>query len=104
VDVIQSERLIDGVMQPALGSAIVEYTRNGKTTTVGVGSGWSKKQVLLYNKHPEKLIGATLTVAYTAESEDEDGDPSLQFPRVKAVHAATDRCDAAGTVEDDANE
>lgn len=77
-------KLIDGRVQNTLAAAFVEY----KGHLVGVGSGWTDAQRLHYFASPDELIGAELTVAYTQESKDKDGKPSLRFPRVKAVHGS----------------
>ncbi len=65
-----------------LGAVEIEY----KGYTVRVGSGFSLDQRRLYYKYPEKLLGATITVQYFAESRDQDGNLSLRFPTVKAIY------------------
>lgn len=82
-----------------MGTAFVSY----KGEEVGVGSGWSAWDRLVYCSAPEitsgphagpvnvpggpvQLIGAELTVEFTEESHDANGKLSLRFPRVKAVH------------------
>ena len=70
-------------MLPCLAAAIVSY----EGTEVGVGSGWTPTQRLVYHAKPEKLLGCTLTVQYTEISQNKvDDSLSLRFPRVKAVH------------------
>ncbi len=74
----------EGVMVPVecMGYVIIPF----KTSQVRVGSGWTDEERILYGNHPELLIGKEITVAYTEESEDENGNPSLRFPRKKIVH------------------
>lgn len=73
----------NGIMKPVkcMGSAIISY----KGSTVNVGSGWSDSERIEFFKHPEKIIGKTITVKYFQESVDESGKPSLRFPIKKAI-------------------
>jgi DNA ligase-1 len=70
-----------------LGKAIVLFKGN----PVGVGSGWSIEQRREFHKHPEKIIGKTITVKYFAESKDKNGKPSLRFPTLKTIYAGKER-------------
>jgi len=66
---------------------LTKVTITHKDNKVGVGSGWSLEQRRHYYKHPEEIIGKTITVQYFEESADEKtGLPSLRFPTVKWVH------------------
>jgi len=74
----------NGLMVPikCMGTAFIEF----KGSKVGVGSGWSDEERIAYGDNPERLIGKEITVRYTEESENEEGKPSLRFPRKKAVY------------------
>lgn len=72
---------IDGKYKDLVGSLIVEYKGN----LVGVGSGLNDSQRKEWAKNPENIIGKVIQVQYTEESEDEEGNPSLRFPRFKGV-------------------
>ena len=75
------------VDMPCMSAAVIMHKGN----RVGVGSGWSDAQRLLYKDHPEKLIGNTITVQYFEESKDQNGNPSLRFPVVKHVYGEEGR-------------
>jgi len=51
-----------------------------------VGSGFSQEQRRLYYKHPEQIIGKTVTVQYFEESQNQDGGYSLRFPVIKVIY------------------
>lgn len=53
---------------------------------VGVGSGLSIEQRKEWKKHPERIIGKTITVKYFGESKNKDGGLSLRFPVLKAIY------------------
>lgn len=72
----------ENVEVPGMGSATIMFKGN----KVGVGSGWSQDQRIEFLQEPDKLIGKIITVKYKKESEDKDGNPSLQFPVMKAIH------------------
>lgn len=58
-----------------------------KGNTVRVGSGISKYQRLRWYKHPEEIIGKTITVQYFEETKDsKTGATSLRFPVLKHVY------------------
>ena len=57
-----------------------------KGNLVGVGSGLSREQRREYFKHPEKLIGKTVTIQYFSESVNQEGRPSLRFPTLKFIY------------------
>lgn len=80
----------DGVMAAVtcMGTASIEFKGN----TVWVGSGWSDEERVAYAKNPQSIIGKEMTVRYTEESEDEEGNPSLRFPRKKIVHEGGRDC------------
>lgn len=61
-----------------------------KGNIVGVGSGWSLEQRKYYYKHPELIIGKIITVQYKEETQNKQGDYSLQFPTVKAIYDKRD--------------
>lgn len=74
----------NGVVQKieAVGSLIIEHKGN----KVGVGSGLSLEQRKRWLKHPEEIIGKTVTVKYFEETIDQNGNPSLRFPVLKYVY------------------
>lgn len=53
---------------------------------VGVGSGITISQRMDWKKHPNKIIGKTITVKYFGESKNKSGGLSLRFPTLKAVY------------------
>jgi len=53
---------------------------------VGVGSGWSIDQRKEYMKHPENIIGKTITVQFFEHTLNDQGGESLRFPTVKHVY------------------
>lgn len=58
---------------------------------VRVGSGWSIEDRRLYFKHPEKILGKTITVKYFEETKNQDGGISLRFPVFKCLHEEGER-------------
>jgi len=54
--------------------------------TVSVGSGFTIDQRKIFYKKPDDIIGKTITVQYFEESQNQDGDYSLRFPVIKAIH------------------
>lgn len=79
-----SQELVNGVMQKikCVGSLIIEHKGN----KVGVGTGLSLEQRKRWYEHPEEIIGKTITVKYFEETVDQNGNPSLRFPVLKAVY------------------
>lgn len=72
--------------QGQLGGVIVSYpASDGNTYNVGVGSGWTDDERLLYWKHPELIVGKTIEVKYQAETRNQDGGYSVSFPVKKIV-------------------
>lgn len=59
-----------------LGALVVEYKGN----RVGVGSGYTEEQRAELWALGKKMIGKIIEVKYKEESEDLNGNPSLQFP------------------------
>jgi DNA ligase-1 len=60
---------------------------NHRGNTVRVGSGISKAQRLRWYKHPEEIVGKTITVQYFEETHDsKTGAVSLRFPVLKHVY------------------
>ena len=58
-----------------------------KDNVVSVGSGLSKEQRLRWLKHPEEIIGKTVTIQYFEETVDsKTGRTSLRFPVLKHVY------------------
>lgn len=64
-----------------LGSVVVEFKGN----TVNVGSGFTDDERLRFKEDTSLILGKKITVQYKQESQDEDGNPSLQFPVFKAI-------------------
>ena len=71
-----------------------ETTENVVTTifithegnTVGVGSGMSIDMRRLWKQNPSLIVGKTITVKYFEETIDKNGNKSLRFPTLKAIH------------------
>ena len=57
-----------------------------KGNAVSVGSGFTIEQRKLFYKSPMNIIGKTITVQYFEESQNQNGDYSLRFPVIKAIH------------------
>lgn len=53
---------------------------------VKVGSGFSIKERQQFFANPKDIVGKKITVKYFEESQDKDGDLSLRFPTLKAIH------------------
>ena len=70
------------VEEEMLKNIIIEH----KGCKVQVGSGFSQEQRRLYFKHPEQIIGKTVTVQYFEETENQDGGYSLRFPVIKVIY------------------
>ena len=79
-----AQELINGVMVKikCIGALTIEYKGN----KVGVGTGLSLEQRKRWYKHPEEIIGKTITVKYFSETIDQNGKPSLRFPVLKAIY------------------
>lgn len=67
---------------PCCSSLMIEYKNN----FVYVGSGLTDQQRLDWYKDPNEIIGRTITVKYHTESIDKNGNYSLKWPTLKAVH------------------
>lgn len=80
--IIQVIRENENVEVPGMGSATIMH----KGQEVNVGSGWSQEQRINFVEKPEELVGKVITVQYKQETTDKDGNVSLQFPVVKAIH------------------
>ena len=76
--------IIDGleVEEEMLSNVVIEH----KGCDVGVGSGFDQEERRMYFKHPERIIGKTITVQYFEETLNQDGCHSLRFPVVKHVY------------------
>ena len=53
---------------------------------VRVGSGWTIEERQYYFKNPKEILGKQISVQYFAESHNQNGEISLRFPTVKAIH------------------
>lgn len=63
-------------------SLIIEHKKN----KVNVGSGLTREQRIDWYKHPEKIVGKTITVKYFEETKNKNGTYSLRFPTLKYVY------------------
>jgi len=52
-----------------------------------VGSGFTDNERVRFRNDPDLILGKNITVQYKQESQDEDGNPSLQFPVFKAIRS-----------------
>ncbi len=57
-----------------------------KDNKVSVGSGFSINERKYYYNNPKMLVGKEITVQYFEESQNQNGEYSLRFPVVKAIH------------------
>lgn len=53
---------------------------------VGVGSGFTLEERRDFYKHPEHIVGKTITVKYFEETTNQSGTVSLRFPTIKVIH------------------
>lgn len=79
-----AQELINGVMVKikCVGALTIEYKGN----KVGVGTGLSLEQRKRWYEHPEEIIGRVITVKYFESTIDQNGNPSLRFPVLKAIY------------------
>lgn len=82
-----SRVIVEGkeVEEEMLKNIIIEH----RGCKVQVGSGFSQEQRRLYYKHPEQIIGKTVTIQYFEETQNQDGGYSLRFPVIKAIYETT---------------
>ena len=59
---------------------------NHRGNIVRVGSGFSIDQRKQFFRNPSDILGKEITVQYFEESQNQNGDYSLRFPVVKAIH------------------
>ena len=60
-----------------------------KGYSVDVGSGFSIFDRQHFYKHPNAIMGKTITVQYFEETQNQDGGISLRFPTLKYIHGNT---------------
>ena len=65
---------------------LTNVTIKHKGNTVSVGSGFTIDQRKSFYKTPTKILGKFITVQYFEESQNQNGDFSLRFPVIKAIH------------------
>lgn len=73
----------NGIMEPV--KRVCTLFIHHKGDIVGVGSGIKDKESVLWFEQPDLILGKTITVRYTLETEDKNGSPSLRFARLKHV-------------------
>lgn len=66
-------------------NVLKDFTIEHNGCVVHVGSGITKEQRIYYAKHPEELIGKTVTVQYFEETKNQNGGHSLRFPVLRQV-------------------
>ena len=90
VDFDEHRIIRDGkeIVVPMLAQAYITH----KGHEVAVGSGWSQKQRIRYEAHPDELIGKIITVQYFEETKNQEGGISLRFPTVKHVYENGREC------------
>lgn len=64
-----------------LGGVFCDYKGN----PLGVGSGWTDDERVLYWEHPELIVGKTIEVQFQNESNNQDGGVSVRFPVKKCI-------------------
>jgi DNA ligase-1 len=57
-----------------------------KNNLVDVGSGFTIDQRKEFYKHPNKILGQTITIQYFEETQNQDGGISLRFPTFKYLY------------------
>lgn len=79
-----AQELVNGKMEKikCVGNLVIEHKGN----KVGVGTGLSLEQRKRWYKHPEEIVGKTITVKFFSEVQDQDGKYSLRFPVLKYVY------------------
>lgn len=84
IEISQVQDIVNGIATKieAVGSLIIEHKGN----KVGVGTGLSLEQRKRWLKHPEEIIGRTVTIKFFEETVDQNGKPSLRFPVLKCVY------------------
>ena len=65
-----------------LAAVVIEH----KGYQVKVGSGFSINERQQFFANPKGIVGKKITVKYFEESEDKEGNLSLRFPTLKAIH------------------
>ena len=70
------------VEEEMLASVVIEHKGN----RVNVGSGFSIAERRQFFSNPKDIVGKKITVKYFEESTDKDGNLSLRFPTLKAIH------------------
>lgn len=70
------------IEEEMLSNIIIEHRGN----KVDVGSGFNLEQRRQYFRHPEEIVGKTITVQYFEESQDQHGQFSLRFPVFKGIY------------------
>ncbi len=89
--VIGTVNSINRIISPATGLEIEEEMLSSviiehKGFKVNVGSGFSIEERQEYFKNPKDIIGKKITVKYFEETTDQNGNLSLRFPTLKAIH------------------
>jgi DNA ligase-1 len=70
------------IEEEMLSNIVIEHRGN----KVDVGSGFNLEQRRQYFRHPEEIVGKTITVQYFEESQDQHGQFSLRFPVFKGIY------------------
>ena len=75
--------LVNGqiVQTPMVGALVFKYKNN----EVKCGTGFTQEEAIRWWKHPEEIVGKTVTIQYQGESQDKDGKPSLRIPSFKGI-------------------
>lgn len=85
VDIRTMRLALDGVYADRRALACITIQHGGRS--VSVGSGFRAHERIHYAKHPEDILGHTVTVSYMAEAPTlKDQETSLRFPVVKHVY------------------
>lgn len=70
-----------GRLHGTLGNLLVDY----KGTTVGVGTGFTDEDRMVFWNNQQKFIGRVVTIQYFEETCDAKGVPSIRFPVYKEL-------------------
>jgi len=65
---------------------LTAVTIKHKENTVNVGSGFTIEQRQRFYSNPAEIKGKVITVQYFEESQNQNGEYSLRFPVIKAIH------------------
>ena len=75
----------EGNFKHTLGGITVAFEHEGKSYTVGIGSGFSKEEREMFWNNPELIVKKIVRVQYFEVSKNKEGGFSLRFPVFKGI-------------------